>query len=203
MFLRVCFVLLATALAGCATALAPPQRVDQACAIFEERKDWWRAAKEAERRWALPPGLLLAIVRQESSFTHDARPPRGPGFLFFPGKLPSSAFGYAQALDGTWADYQRATGAHFAQRDNFEHASDFIGWYVAESRRRLGLSPHDYAAHYLAYHEGHGGYSRGTHRSKGWLLDVARRVAANATLYRTQIASCERSLNGGGFFGLF
>jgi hypothetical protein len=202
MVLRACIVLLAAALAGCATT-APPQRVDNACVIFQERQDWWRAAKAAERRWQLPPALLLAIVRQESSFTHDARPPRLPGFLFFPGPLPSSAFGYAQALDGTWADYQRATGALFAQRDNFEHASDFIGWYTAESRRRLGLRLDDFGAHYLAYHEGHGGYSRGSHRSKAWLQDVAARVARNATQYRIQLTSCERRLNGGGLFGLF
>jgi hypothetical protein len=190
-------------LAACATP-APPGRVDDACAIFIEKKDWWRASKASERRWGLPPALLLAIVRQESSFTHDARPPRRGGFLFFPGPRASSAYGYAQALDGTWAEYRRATGSVFADRDNFEHASDFIGWYFAESRRRLQLPPTAFKEHYLAYHEGHGGFSRGTHRSKGWLLSVADRVAATARTYSGQIQGCAARLNGGGgLFGLF
>lgn len=202
MSFRLFIFALALAVAGCATP-TPPQRVDNACAIFAEKPDWWRTVKHTERRWDVSPGLVLAIVRQESSFTHDARPPRRGGFLFFPGERPSSAFGYAQALDGTWAQYQAATGSALAARDNFEHAVDFIGWYTAESRRRLRLDRDDYQAHYLAYHEGHGGFSRGTHRSKAWLLTVAARVGRTARAYGDQLKGCEGRLNRGGWFGLF
>jgi hypothetical protein len=202
MITRAFIIALALALAGCATP-SPPQRVEDACAIFADKPDWWRAAKQAEQRWRLEPALLLAIVRQESSFTHDARPPRRAGFLFFPGPRPSSAFGYAQALDGAWSDYQRDTGAAFAARDNFEHAADFIGWYTAQIRARLRLAPDDFRAHYLAYHEGHGGFARGTHRAKGWLLAVADRVGATAQRYAGQLAGCEARLNRGGWLPFF
>lgn len=202
MLARVCALVVAMAVSACATP-TPPSRVDNACAIFAEKPTWWRAAIDARNRWGLRPAMLLAIVRQESSFTHDARPPRRGGFLFFPGTLPSSAFGYAQALDGTWSDYQKATGAVLASRDRFEDAADFVGWYVAESRRRLRLAPDDAKAHYLAYHEGHGGFSRGTHRAKGWLLDVADRVARTAAAYEGQLRGCEARLNSGGWWPFF
>jgi hypothetical protein len=202
MIARWFIIALAASLAACATP-APPQRVDDACVIFTDKPDWWRAANQAQSRWGLRPALLLTIVRQESSFTHDARPPRRPGFLFFPGERPSSAFGYAQALDGTWADYQRATGAAFAARDNFEHAADFIGWYTAQSRTRLSLGDGDYRAHYLAYHEGHSGYAQGSFRGKAWLADVASRVDRTARTYASQLAGCESRLNRGGWLPFF
>lgn len=178
---------------------APPASVDNACAIFEDRPGWWRAVHRAEERWGAPPALVLAIIRQESSFRHDARPPRGEGFLFFPGRRPSTAFGYAQALDGTWAQYQRVSGEGGADRDEFRDAADFVAWYASVSRERLGLDYSDARAHYLAYHEGHGGYQRGTYRNKRWLRDVAARVGASAAAYQRQLDGCARDLNGGRF----
>jgi hypothetical protein len=191
----------AVALSACAS-VAPPTQVADACKIMAEKPHWWRALKQAERRWDASPALTLAIIRQESSFTHDARPPRAGGFLFLPGKRPSSAFGYAQALDGTWAEYQKAVGERGADRDEFDDAADFIGWYTKTSRERLRLSNTDYAAHYLAYHEGHGGYARGTFRSKRWLVDVANTVGGNARAYAAQLDKCEGRLNRGGWWPL-
>ncbi|MFZ4122486.1 MAG: transglycosylase SLT domain-containing protein [Caulobacterales bacterium] len=184
------------ALSACAT-VEPPQTVDNACSILSERPGWWRGLKRAENRWGAPPGLILAIMRQESSFQHNARPPREDGFLFFPGRRPSSAFGYAQALDQTWAEYQRDAGEGGADRDEFRDAADFIGWYTNTSRRRLNLDFGHGEAHYLAYHEGHGGYSRGTFRQKAWLQEVARRVGTTASTYQRQIEGCEADLNRG------
>lgn len=193
-------ILAALTVSACASLQAPPSRADDACAIFAEKQDWWRAVKQAERRWGVPPAFQLAVIGQESSFTHDARPPLRGGFLIFPGQPASSAYGFAQALDGTWAQYQKAAGAPFAQRDRFEDAADFIGWYFAESRRRLRLSPDAYQQHYLAYHEGHGGYERRTFQSKSWLLDVASKVERRTQDYRAQLSRCEGRLNGGGFW---
>lgn len=192
-------ILAATLSAGCAS-VDPPSAVGDACQIFEEKPDWWRAAKRTERRWDAPPALVLAIVRQESSFTHDARPPREGGFLFIPGKRPSSAMGYAQALETTWARYEEETGRSGADRDDFADAADFIGWYVDKSREDLRLAPTDARAHYLAYHEGQGGYARGTWRSKRWLIQTADRVEANFRTYSAQLDRCERKLNGSGWW---
>jgi hypothetical protein len=43
---------------------------------------------------------------------------------------------------------------------------------------------------YLAYHEGHTGFARGSHNSKQWLLNVADRVANRAAMYQRQLSSC-------------
>jgi hypothetical protein len=187
---------LAGALAACAS-IDPPQTVDNACSIYGQKRDWWRAAKAAEDRWGLDPALALAIIHQESGFNHDARPPRKPGFLLIPGERPSSAYGYAQALDETWKEYKVATGDRSADRDSFGDAVNFIGWYTQVSRERLGLKPQDARNHYLAYHEGHGGFQRETYKSKRWLVDAAGRVEVNYRRYAGQIKACEADLNGG------
>jgi hypothetical protein len=53
-------------LGGCATA--PPQRPQDACAIFDEKPSWYRAARKAEAKWGTPVQVQLAIIRAESGF---------------------------------------------------------------------------------------------------------------------------------------
>ena len=180
-------------LTGCAAA--PPERPEDACAIFEERRSWFRAAEEAEARWQVPVGILLAFIHQESSFKANARPPRQRFLWILPGPRPSSAYGYAQALDGTWADYQEATDRPRARRNDFDDAADFIAWYNARSARRLGIARDDAYRLYLAYHEGPGGYAKGTYRDKEWLLQAARRVEQRARRYEQQYARCYERLD--------
>ncbi|MBL4807784.1 MAG: lytic transglycosylase, partial [Rhodobacteraceae bacterium] len=102
----------------------------------------------------------------------------------------SSAYGFSQALDGTWGDYQDRTGNSRARRHNFRDATDFIGWYMSHSNRRNGIAMDDAYNHYLAYHEGHAGYSRGTYREKDWLTNVARQVQNRANRYEAQLVDC-------------
>ena len=102
----------------------------------------------------------------------------------------SSAYGFSQALDGTWEQYQRETGKRRAKRDRIRDASDFIGWYMNKSYERNGIHPSDTRNQYLAYHEGHAGFARGTYNGKSWLLNVADDVDARARLYQAQLASC-------------
>ena len=57
---------------------------------------------------------------------------------------------------------------------------------------------------YLAYHEGQGGHSRGSHFKKQWLLKVARKVQNRANSYQAQLQVCEQELQEEGwFFGWF
>ena len=46
-----------------------------------------------------------------------------------------------------------------ARRDRIDDATDFMGWYMAESRDKLGISLGDAETQYLAYHEGRTGYA--------------------------------------------
>lgn len=193
--LRSALVILALAvLAGCATA--PPEQQDDACVFLKDNRDWYTAVRKSAKKWGAPMGLQLAIIKQESGFQHDAKPPRGKRRMLglLPGKRPSDAYGYAQALESTWDEYRRATGERGADRDDFDDAVDFIGWYINRSGKIAGIGQFDYRAHYLAYHEGPNGYLQGTWRSKRWLIDVANRVDRDAGRYENQIQGCRKDL---------
>lgn len=183
------FILLATA--ACSHR-APPAQPENACSIFAQYPAWRRATERAERRWGLSQGTQLAFVKRESSFQANARPPRTRRLIVLPGPRQSSARGYAQALDATWDWYRNETGNRSARRTNFADAVDFIGWYASMSNRLSRISLDDPRNLYFAYHEGHGGYNRGTHNSKAWLQRAASQVEADTRRYDTQLRSCQR-----------
>lgn len=187
-----CLPLLLLTLSSCASS--PPASVANICEIFEDRRGWYRAAEKAERRWQVPVAVNMAFIYQESSFKARAKPARGRFLWIFPGRRPSSAFGYAQALDATWQEYEAKSGNSRASRSNFSDAIDFVAWYNSNSVRISNISS-DNAAHlYYAYHEGNGGYQRGSYRNKQWLIDVAGRVQENSTRFSAQLDNCRREL---------
>ena len=67
----------------------------------------------------------------------------------------------------------------------------------------MGISKNDFYNQYLAYHEGQGGWKKGTHQNKEWLIDVAKNVERNANKYNNQLKDCENKLNKKGLFGIF
>ena len=171
--------------------LPPPSDLADACTIREERPDWYRATRAAARKWDVPPNTMLAIVWRESSFRAQARPPRRDGWWIFKGKPISTAYGFSQALDGTWGWYVEDTGAQGVRRDRYADAIDFVGWYMDKSRDKLGFAGIDAEAHYLAYHQGHGGYRAGRWRRIGWLKRAAAAVDDRARLYDEQLFDCD------------
>lgn len=190
-------VVLASILAAGGCASSPPENVENICGIFEEKRRWYKAARKSEKRWGTPIHVQLAIIRQESSFRFDAKPPRTRILGFIPWTRPSDAYGYAQALESTWKAYKDDTGRRFADRDDFADAIDFVGWYTDLSARTVGISKWDPYNQYLAYHEGQGGWRRRTYRNKGWLKDTARRVDHRARAWGEQLRRCEDDLDGG------
>ena len=178
----------------------PPINVENICAIFDDKRSWYRAAKKSEKRWGTPIQVQLAIIRQESSFKFNARPPRQKLLGVIPWKRPSDAYGYAQALDSTWKSYKNDTGRRFADRDDFGDAIDFVGWYTDVSARTVGISKWDAYNQYLAYHEGQGGWQRKTYRNKSWLRETARGVEYRAQEWGAQLRVCEDNLDSGWWF---
>jgi hypothetical protein len=178
-------------LASCGLGGAsPPRNVENACAIVRERPHYLRALQDTSRRWGVPVHVQMAIIYHESSFDGDARTPYRFILGFIPAGRRSSAYGYAQALDGTWDDYRKETGRRSARRDRISDATDFMGWYMDKTEESLGISKSDAANQYLAYHEGRRGYARGTHNGKPWLINVSRRVESRAARYRDQLDGC-------------
>lgn len=187
-------------LAGCAGG--PPRNPDDLCAIFEEKPAWHDAAREASERWGAPVHIPMAILYQESAFRAKAKPPMR-WFLFIPYGRGSSAYGFAQAQTPAWDDYREATGNGWADRDDFDDAVDFVQWYMNRSQRLNRTPKTDAFAQYLNYHEGWGGYRRGSYRGKGDLLAVARKVEARAARYGRQYAGCRAELERGWLGRLF
>ncbi|MGY0218989.1 transglycosylase SLT domain-containing protein [Endozoicomonadaceae bacterium StTr2] len=184
-------ILFCLILVGCAgTTTRPPSKPHNLCHMFKNQSGWHRAAVKSNKRWGTPVHVMMAIMHQESSFKHNARPPRKRYLGFIPGPRPSTAYGYAQALDGVWQEYLKEAGRWFAKRDDFADAIDFIGWYTRKSRKVNGVSLWRADHLYLNYHEGMGGYRRGTHKKKKWLLNVANKVHWRAKEYGQQLRTC-------------
>ncbi len=193
-----CTLFLLATLTACTAS--QPKTVDNICTIFFEKDDWYADAADARDEWKSPIPVMMAIMHQESRFDATARPPRKKVMGFIPWLRPSNAYGYSQALDSTWTEYERSAGSYGADRDDFADAIDFIGWYNDKSHRRNGIGRQDTYSLYLAYHEGHGGFSRGSYRKKKWLMDVARKVERRATTYQGQLQGCEEELKDTGWF---
>lgn len=180
-------------LSACTTV--PPKNTENICAIFREKDDWYQASLSAARRWGVPIAVQMAIIKQESSFVADAEPPRPLILGFIPWFRASSAYGYPQAKDETWADYQRQAGNTWADREDFADSCDFVAWYCATSNRKLGIPTSDTQKLYLTYHEGLGGYQRSSYLSKQWLMNTAQKVHQRALRYDAQLTSCRQELD--------
>ena len=179
-------------LSGCATfAPSPPEDQTNICEIFREQPSWYDYAQESEEKWGTPIATQMAFIQRESSFRSHVRPDRKYYLGFIPGPRPSSAKGYAQAQDPVWGEYEDQAGSLFARRTHMKHATDFIGWYNARTRAQTGISLNNPEHLYYAYHEGAGGYQRGTYRSKPQVLNAGRQVASLSNRYQAQLNSCQ------------
>lgn len=176
-------------LIGCASS--PPRNKRNACLLLSEKDEWSLPLRNASRKWGIPQHTILSIIYHESKFVSDAKPPRKKflGIKIY-GTRISSAYGYSQALDGTWEEYKRRTKNWTASRSNFADSVDFIGWYLNRSVRSLGISSRNAYELYLAYHQGIAGYRRGSFRRSPSIRRYAKRVQETALDYKKQIRSC-------------
>jgi len=181
-------LLLALLIAGCSTD--PPKEQHNICAVFDQHPEWYDYAHQSELAWGTPKAIQMAFVRHESSYREDAKP-RLEWFLFIPLGRPSTATGYAQAQNPVWGEYQNERGSWFSSRSDMEDALDFIGWYNDKSHTQLGISKQNARSMYLAYHEGRGGYKRGSYKTKPRLRKIADKVARTAREYGAQLKRCE------------
>ena len=184
-------VALCGGLISCASTSGPPSNIKNACSIVEERGDWYSAARRAAKKWQAPTPVILAIIWRESRFQSEAQTPREYALGVIPWGRQSSAYGFAQAIDGTWEWYQDEEGGSGADREDFADAADFVGWYMDKTRRTLGIRTQDARPQYLAYHEGHGGFRTGKWRDKAFLVRASAQVAEMAALYDSQLRGCD------------
>jgi len=198
---RILIVSLSILTVSCSTL--PPKNPENICSIFEENIDWYFAAKAAKDKWGVPIHVPMSMMYQESSFKHDAAPPMDYFLGFIPIGRVSSAYGYSQAKTMTWKDYIKETDNGGADRDDFEDAIDFMGWFIYKSQKVNKTSKWDAYNQYLNYHEGWGGFKRKSYLKKKWLVAVAKKVDNRARRYSAQLKKCEASLNKGWWSRLF
>ncbi|MDK9793808.1 transglycosylase SLT domain-containing protein [Vibrio sp. D431a] len=149
-----------------------------ACQILMKNKDWFQASRLVAEKWGIPISVQLSVIKHESTFNGDAS------------ATTSSAYGYAQALTGTFNEYKKETNNNNASRGSYSDSVDFIGWYFSKTTKSLRHSAYDAETFYLAYHDGIGGFRNGTHKKKPWLVEKAKKVQAVANQYRLQINKC-------------
>ena len=190
-FTQVLTISAVLALAACAS---PPDRINNVCAVFQQKdgwtNNWQRSASRAERKYGIPVPVLMATVRKESGFKANARPRRKKILGFIPGKRISSAYGFSQALDGTWDQYRKESGNYGAKRNSFDDAIDFVGWYHSKTVNAYGVSPTDTYNLYLAYYSGWSGFGRGSYRSNTGIQNYARETDDMARRYAAQLQGC-------------
>ncbi|MBH1973891.1 MAG: lytic transglycosylase [Rhodobacteraceae bacterium] len=190
--LRASILLLALASCGGGSNSSAPSQLDDACAILRQRPSYYGAMKASERKWGIPVHVQMATIYQESKFVGNAQTPHQYALGIIPMGRQSSAYGYSQALDGTWEEYKEDQNHRGAKRDRIQDATDFMGWYMNQSSEALGISRSDAESQYLAYHEGRTGYVNKTYLGKPWLVDVAAAIGRRSDMYEAQLYACRR-----------
>lgn len=150
---------------------------DNACALLAERPHWRTALQDVQNRWNIAPEMILAFLYQESRFNPTAL-------------SRSKAYGYAQIKDESWDWYLLKTQNVGGGRERFDDAIDFIGFYANQNVKRNQVAINDVKNQYLAYHEGMGGFEKGSFLGKPWLLSISDKVSARAKSYQAQLAKC-------------
>ena len=167
------FVALVTAVlvGGCASS--PPKRQADLCAVFEQYPDWYDYARASAKKWGTPVHIQMAFVRHESSYRATARPPR-KWFLFIPLGRASSAKGYAQARTRCGVSTRRSGAGCSGAVRTWKTRSTSSAGTTTRLGAGLGIPRTDAYRLYLAYHEGRGGYSRGSWKKKPRVCGASR-----------------------------
>ncbi|MEC8461419.1 MAG: hypothetical protein VXY77_04405 [Pseudomonadota bacterium] len=109
----------------------------------------YRAHQVLAKRTQLHPAEAFAIIKHESNFRAHASYRRHWLYDIFV-KPKSSAYGYAQAIDASWHEYQKVNPS--AKRSHYLDSIGFIHWYI--HKHRSLFRNHSMTEHYKLYHDG-------------------------------------------------
>ena len=166
-----------------------------ACKIFGERYLWYKHTKKSSQTYGVPVHIILAFVNKESGFNRWAKPKRTKLFKVVPYKRPSSSFGYSQAVNKTWELYKTETDNPLALRTRFKDSVMFIGWYINKTNKINKISLNDSYRQYLNYYLGWGNYAKKVYKTDKNAVIYAKKVQAQAKIYKNQLLECEKKLN--------
>ena len=155
---------------------------------MSHKLSWKRAVNSTEKKWGVSPSLQLAFIKT-NQILEQSKNTRKFSRIIPTGE--SRQHGYAQALNGTWDWYKKDSGNRNASRTDFADSSDFIGWYVDQTNKKLKISKSDVYRQYLAYHQGHAGFKSGRYKSSQAIMNVAQRTSNTAIKFEKQLKSCK------------
>lgn len=164
------------------------------CAVYSDNFDWFRYSHEAERKWGIDKTIVLAVIKSESGFNSFAMPVKSYLFGFIPWETHSSAFGYSQALKGTWEEFVDESPGWVRSRANFKDSAEFVAWYLSKCSKRAKIDRHDAGKLYLCYHEGVTGYKRKTYLKKQWLIEKSESIAEDVINAKKELSQCQTTL---------
>lgn len=181
-------------LSGCAIG-GKIYNSENACAIFAQHNgffdNWYKEARAASIKYRIAIPVLLATIKAESSFRPTARTRWHLALGFIPWGRISSAYGYAQAVNGTWLQYEQETGKHYSSRSSFADSVDFIGWYYRNAVNRAHINPNDAYNLYISYVVGWQAFKNyGAKAANIAIRTKAKDVALTAEHYHMQLREC-------------
>lgn len=175
-------------LSGCAK-VEPRDYDKRICHVVSSNWGWSSAIHKTSKRYGISPGLILSVIYHESTFQKDARPPREMLYGVIPWRT-SSAYGYGQIKKETWDWYLQSNPGLFQSRTHFSDTVNFIGWYYQLFQKKAKDRTYLARDFYFAYHEGLGGYERGSYEGKESLIKKANAVALRAEVYDQALKDC-------------
>ncbi|WP_150467353.1 transglycosylase SLT domain-containing protein [Francisella sp. SYW-9] len=153
------------------------------CQVLKHHPSWRNSLIKADKRYNISPAFTLAVIHQESKFHANAK------------NRHSSAFGYAQAVDGTWRIFQKDVEP-YAKRNDFNDSVEFIDWYMAQLAHKLHIKTSNSFDLYLAYMLGEGGYRDymdNSYKSSSMLHReaIAAKVRLKSQVYSLELKDCK------------
>ena len=150
------------------------------CDYYYQYPNRYRSQKTLAAQGMLPLTDVHAILLSESSLEAFSAP-RGSFFQ----KPKSTAYGYAQVVDGTWQDFTEGHPENWLFRVNFYDSVAFIQWYrMAHGHLLRSTRLYDY---YLLYHDGPKHYIARSFKSQ----KLAQKVEHLAMDMRRDFSRCE------------
>ena len=163
--MKIIIILVFLLIQSCGIFNRIPTSQDNACELLSHKSSWRRAVNATEKKWGYHLRFNWLLLKPNQILEQEQKLP-GNFFRIIPTGRISSAYGYAQALNGTWDWYRKDTGKRSASRTDFSDSSDFIGWYVSQTNKKLKIPKSDVYRQYLAYHQGHAGFKSGRYKIK-------------------------------------
>lgn len=153
----------------------------------------FRAHRAYSQQTHVMPWEVLAIMDQESSFNPYAMADRRPWLKRMVSKKKISAYGYAQATDATWKDFNQKAAKTVVSRSNYLDSVAFIYWLVQRNRRLQSSAQISTYQDYLNYYNGPGvSHKKKNQPMKGY--SQAQQVVVKSNAYKLAWKRCESGL---------